>query len=55
MRYPSESRYGLFERLVSLCNDVGLLAKEYEADAVRRLYAPRPTDYRRSLAPAMAP
>src|SRR5215470_15724468 len=27
MRYPSESRYGLFERLVDLCNDVGLLAE----------------------------
>jgi len=25
MRCPSESRYGLFERLVNLCNDVSVL------------------------------
>jgi hypothetical protein len=41
MRDPSESRYGLFERVVSSCNDVGLLAEEYEAEDVRRLHAPR--------------
>ena len=42
MRYPSESRYGLLERLVGLCDDVDLLAEGCDADALRRLLAPPP-------------
>src|SRR5262245_58997271 len=55
MRYPSECRYGLFEWLVGLCSDVGLLAAECEAGAPRRLSPPRRHRRRRNARSSARP